>query len=209
MPRGKPTKAPGDLRDLAAKWLIAFANLDSSELWKALESRRDAMRFRVDWLLWTINGRRAVASSRAGLKEAEQLQRETRKVLEGIRRSDPRPLARVFNRAGPFRYAVWSEERPSKNRRGRPQKEWYVFRVPTGRRYARQLMTIYIVDTLPFANRLGRCDQCARFFLRERERPQRFCTERCSTEFHNKARLASGYFTRRRREQRARAATAL
>jgi hypothetical protein len=140
------------------------------------------------------------------LNAAKQLQREVRGALTAILARNPRPLISQFNRAGALRYVVWWGDSPHSKRRKSQPKRWNLARLPrgTGLQYLRQVITIWIVDTLPFAERLGRCARCEQFFLSQRTRPQRFCSERCSTEWHNKRRLASGYFTERRRIQRAR-----
>jgi hypothetical protein len=207
MPTDTQPRYYGNGMPKAVDQLIAFANVKlSREVWSDLMSKPQgyAWQRRLEWIFWTIDHRRAFPKNDRGFREAKRLQREVQEVLRAIIARDPRPLSNHFKRAGALRHGIsWGESLQSKRGKSQP-KTWNLFRIPQGAgiQYLRQVITIWIVDTLPFTERLGRCDHCEEFFLSQRARPHRFCSEPCSTRFHNKRRLSEGYFTKRRRAKR-------
>ncbi len=192
--------------DLTARLIVAFANRElSPALWKTLQSWRNTP-FELQQIMWPTPDRRSIPATSAGLKQVRRLQRDVRVVLDGIIQQNPKPLMRFLNHDGPFSYSVW--RRPESTPRF-IEPVWEVSLFPVSRRHGPHRRTaINLVDTLSFANRLGRCGVCKLFLLSQRayDQPPKFCSTRCSTQFHNARRLASGYFTERRRIQRARVA---
>lgn len=219
MPRGKPNPYWGiqDLSSVEAAHIIGFANLELfphrwAEATKEppdLPSVGDDEEFAktcLGWLVWD-HDRRMLPKSARGLAEAKRIQCEVREALAAITRGDPAPLTRALNRFAPFHCRVSREpvsRRPGAKRVSRLR--WRVAWAPEHTRGPQSAVVDHLLTALRFADRLGRCQHCTKFFLSERQwkRVPKFCSQQCTTAFHNRKRLASGYFTKWRRERRAR-----
>ena len=138
------------------------------------------------------------------LRELRSLQREVRKALQDVTKGlNLRPLLNRINRDGGYRYVIDAMPPPEEGLRVGPVRpNWQIMWVPAVPTCPRQAGLWALGQALGVARRIGRCDQCQHYFLRKKEQRQRFCSEVCSTAFHNERRLASGYFKQRRAERR-------
>lgn len=137
---------------------------------------------------------------------AQRLHREVRAVLVALLKVERAPIERFLNSAGSFRCRI-EQPRSSCQQAGDAGAGWRLRWVPARPEGLRAGAVHALRELLPYVARLGRCERCERFFLRDTRwatRPRRFCAERCSVAFHNERRLASGYFTKRRHDLRRR-----
>jgi hypothetical protein len=162
------------------------------------------------WIVWGDDRRkRLLPKSNRGFARAKSLQRDVRAALSAIVRGDPAPVARQFNRCGPFRCSLSRQEVQRPRQASAPTAlGWHVTWASIRASAPDDFVMHHLLTTLRFADRLGHCEQCKRFFLSARRWKcvPRVCSNRCSVAFQNARRLADGYFTRRRRQQRADAA---
>ena len=133
--------------------------------------------------------------------ELRGFQGEVREAFERVVRGRPLgPVIEKINRSGPYRYMLRADPLSRAGHASDPhRKVGWELQIQTR---PRALFLKALGDTLTISDRLGRCDHCRRFFLRGKRQYQRFCGERCSTVFHNKRRLETGYFRERRRKAR-------
>lgn len=146
-----------------------------------------------------------------GLARAQALQADLRAALEAVARERDLPdvLAEI-NRESPFGYMLVPAFHHDK---GSKLTETFFRWIPDERGTGRHHVMRALADTLVAvgARRIRQCDHetCRRFFLAKRLRMHRhaqhsFCSPRCSTAYWNEKRLASGYFTKKRQENRER-----
>jgi hypothetical protein len=132
------------------------------------------------------------------VREWNNLRRQTRSALGLLAEGrDPRPLIHQLNRSGGLSWQLEAS---------RGASGWRIKWVPPAPKSVRVALMQALALTATVSDRIGCCEQCARFFLRAKKHRQRFCTGRCSTAFHNRRRLESGYFRERRVARRQRRA---
>ncbi len=125
----------------------------------------------------------------------EKLASEACEALDRIvRGADPRQLVASLNRSRAIGSRLHVHQR-----KGIPP--WRVSLGPPPVRTWRDAVLSGIAQALISAERIARCDACGYFFVRGRHRRQRFCSEECSTTFHNERRQKSGYFRKQRRRR--------
>ncbi len=230
MPRSvfSPYEAARELGRADAEELLTFANLTlTPEVWERLVRGRGVLYESADdddelepvatlTELWDA----AWCARLSSYAAAQGLHREVRAVLVALLKSERAPVERLLNSAGPFRCRI--EKPPSKaagvRGGGRSRREaseveagWRMSWVPARPEGLRAGAVHALRELLPYASRLGRCERCARFFLRDARwatRPRRFCGQRCSVEFHNDRRLRDGTFAAYRRDAKRRRAKA-
>lgn len=194
--------------DDCAAALIVFANRSiRADSWQTLvEPGGD--------LYWLVVTRWTKPSSRdlprgarlrcPRLPEVRRLQREVRESLRHIvEGTNLWPLINKINRAAEYRYQL-DARRPVGEpfRAGPVRADWRISWEPATPTNPRQAALWAVAQTLTVASRIGRCDHCRTFFLARKRHLRRFCSERCSTQFHNERRVASGYFAARRKTRR-------
>lgn len=199
------------LDELAIGDLLAFANEKLSE--RAWERGSAATRVYRGLLLYELLGRAPDANGRnipvtsKRLARVVSLQREVRRALLAmVNKRDLAPALSAIATEAPFEYVLEGvQQGEEETSRVAPTTVFRWVSAPGGsdrHKVMRRLAEIIVRGT----RRIGHCDHenCGRFFVLKRDRPQRFCSERCSTQFWKDTRLASGYFTEKRRENRAR-----
>ncbi len=229
MPRSvfSPYEAARELGRADAEELLTFANLTLTPVvWTRLVRGHGVLYEPADDAdelapvatlteLWDA----AWCARPAAYKAAQRLQREVRAVLVALLNGERAPVERLLNSAGSFRCRI--EQPPSSastvprgGRRGRRQAGdagagWRLSWVAARPEGLRAGAVHALRELLPYASRLGRCERCERFFIRDARwagRPRRFCGEGCSVAFHNERRLRDGSFARWRKQRRKRRA---
>ena len=227
--RGYASLLGYDTETIAAGQLVRFANLDiTPERWAEVGASgygdyepadaEDAQPLTdLTWLLFdgAAHGgrrRRTVPTGPKGRHELRRLQRELRTVLDALVRGDAAKVERFVNAAGAFRCRVQAPTPVAKRGAGTHARDhtggWQLVWEPARTGGARAVLIDAVIgDVLPYADRLGLCELCTKFFVRSSRwatRPRRFCSDACSVTFHNRRRIAENYYTTEARAARAR-----
>ena len=225
--RGYESLLGRDTETIAAGQLVRFANLDiTPERWAEVgasgygdyeppDEPNAQPLTDLTWLLFADVGgrrRRTVPKASKGRRELRRLQRELRDVLDALVRGDAPAVERFVNAAGAFRCRVQAPTPAAKRGASTPVRAdasgWHLAWEPARTGSARAVLIDAVIgDVLPYAGRLGRCELCGKFFVRSSRwaaRPRRFCSDPCSVTFHNRRRIAEGYYSTEARAKRVR-----
>lgn len=131
--------------------------------------------------------------------ETVRLQTAVRDGLSQI--ADARDMRLIFHEVNRRAYRISLEAIPP--RRGISPAaaitpEWSVQWRPGFPENPKEIVYWALGEALTVAKLMGRCDGCARFFIRSKQQRQRFCSGKCSVRWHNRERQDNGYFRSRR-----------